>query len=1030
MRPSNVRKHPILNGRSRGRHNANARSLMSLGMSFFFVVSGIVASPMSVAQKRLNPPPAPGGKQTTTTTGKTMSPVSRPIVSFPPVNVTRAAKQEALEPLALTAPAEIRSIDEPREDRPTHGAVPILLPSRTVTSAQKSALGPSATGTSPIPSKSFKAEFLSGTTIPPDTMGAVGTTHVVTVSNDRMRIQTRDGVEIARMTLTSFWAGVTIKGVAATAFDPKVYFDRFNNRFILISSGNGQGVNSGALFAVSQTSDPTGTWNRYSVVADPASTATTGHWIDYPTVGFNKNWIVVDENVFNFGTAGTGFYGTQIYVLDKQAAYSNTLGSISLFEDTFANCVASPTPETSLGCGFTMAPSINEENTTDTDYLVEDWDNVAGQLRLSKITGTPAAPVITIGTQFPQSGLSWQYNAARIGTTGGYAPQRQQSANLASSSRVMTNDSRIQNAVFRAGSLWCAHTVMLSSTPTPAGTGFNSINPDNHSAVQWWQIDPTVETGASNAPIQRGRIEDPTANNCHNGSGGNLATAPCNGTTSAQFGIFYAFPNISVNMNNDVLIGFTQFSPLTYANSAYAFRASTDTPNLVRDPVIFRPGQANYNIGAGSGAARQNRWGDFSSAQTDPLDDTSFWTIQEYAGTVRDFGIGLAGNWETWWTLVKPSNAAPSRSGSLIISEFRLRGPQGARDEYVELYNPGNSPLIVNTTDNSEGWALASNNGTTTTTLAVIPNGTVIPARGHFLIADNPDGANGPTVVYSLNSVASSEARTADSDTGWSLDVTDTSGLALFNTSNTANFSALTVLDAAGPNTLPGGSLFKEGAGFAPLPTTNLQYAMFRNQAIGFPQDTGNNAADFIFADTASTATTAGQHLGTPGPENLSSPITSFGLITGLIDPMALATASPNRVRDATPGPVATSTFGTLSIRRKFTNATGSSVSKLSFRIIDVTSSPAPVGTADLRAISSVFANVTVTGGGTVPVQGLTVEEPPTQAMGGGLNTSLATGTITLATPLAAGDSINVNFLLGVQQGGNFRFFILVNALQ
>jgi hypothetical protein len=480
---------------------STVKDMIGFGLSVMLILPGLALSPVGIAQKRqgagtpVNIPNAPGKK------GTTVLPSTRPITTFQPVNVSRASKQEALTPQALDAPSEIKAIQEPKGDRPIHGSVPILLSggeeSMATVGAGEEAPLPSATGVSPAPTKTFKGEFLSGTTIPPDTMGAVGTTHIVTVSNDRMRIQTRDGVEISRMTLTSFWAGVTIKGQPASAFDPKVYFDRFNNRFILISSGNGQSVNSGALFAVSQTADPTGSWYRYSVAADPASTAGGGHWIDYPSVGFNKNWIVVNENVFNYGTAGNNtYYGQQIYVLDKQATYANTLSSINLFEGTFSQCTASATQESELGCGFTMAPSINEDNTTDVAYFVEDWDNVGGQLRLSKLTGTPSTPVLTVGTQFPQSPNSWQFNAARIGpSSGGYAPQRQQLAHLPSGTRVMTNDSRIQNAVLRNGTLWCTHTVMLASTPTAAGTGFGAANPDNHSGIQWWQIDPTIETG-------------------------------------------------------------------------------------------------------------------------------------------------------------------------------------------------------------------------------------------------------------------------------------------------------------------------------------------------------------------------------------------------------------------------------------------------------------------------------------------------------------------------------------------------------
>jgi hypothetical protein len=57
------------------------------------------------------------------------------------------------------------------------------------------------------------------------------------------------------------------------------------------------------------------------------------------------------------------------------------------------------------------------------------------------------------------------------------------------------------------------------------------------------------------------------------------------------------------------------------------------------------------------------------------------------------------------------------------------------------------------------------------------------------------------------------------------------------------------------------------------------------------------------------------------------------------------------------------------------------------------------------------------------------LEQPPIQPGGGGLNSSLATGTITLANPLANGASVNVQFLLGVQQTGSFRFLIIIEAL-
>ena len=41
----------------------------------------------------------------------------------------------------------------------------------------------------------------------------------------------------------------------------------------------------------------------------------------------------------------------------------------------------------------------------------------------------------------------------------------------------------------------------------------------------------------------------------------------------------------------------------------------------------------------------------------------------------------------------------------------------------------------------------------------------------------------------------------------------------------------------------------------------------------------------------------------------------------------------------------------------------------------------------------------------------------------------LKVGTVTLATPLQPGQSVNIQFLLGVQQTGTFRFLINIEAL-
>ncbi|HEX8355459.1 MAG TPA: lamin tail domain-containing protein [Pyrinomonadaceae bacterium] len=982
---------------------------------------------------------------------------------FEPINVSAAEEQQALNPSADT-PAEIRAINPPAarpesfEDRGHRAGGGDEF---TLTAAEESPAVPvaSAQGSSPAPIKTFQGETLSSGSIPPDTMGAVGPNHVVSVSNNQMNIRTRTGVLLTRLTLNAFWAGVTLEGGITTpsTFDPKIFYDRFNDRWFFFTSANSVSPASSVLFATTQTGDPTGTWNRYVFDTDAAATAASGRWADYPTVGHNSQWIVANYNVFNYsGTATTGYYGPYIYVIPKSVAYANTASiTSSLFQTSASTCVAPF--ESQLGCGFTMAPTVNEDNTTTVNYLVEDWDSVFGQLRVSKITGPANAPVLTVGTQFPQSTENWRFNAARIGTTGGYLPQRHPLNYAADiTARIMANDSRINNAVLRNGSLWTSHHVMVGAAPTPPGTAYGTANPDIKTAAQWWQIDPSIEaqpdavTGLGTAPTQRGRIFDPTADNCNSGNSASVSTARAGCTQQGQF---FAFVAIAVNQNNDAFIGFSQFSPLTFPSAAYAMRRASDPANTMRDVVVYRSGAANYNLGAGTAgtSARQNRWGDYSSAEVDPVNDTDFWTVQEYADTRTNFGLGaIAGPWATWWARVSPTSTQPTTTGNLIISEFRPRGPGGINDEFIELYNPSaTTPFRVQSADNSEGWALATNNGTTTTPLTVIPQGVVVPPRGHYLIANSAvqTSLGAETVYYSLRSHPGSESRTATADTGYSPlcattncgvttdTIADNTGIAIFRSSTPAAFIAANQADAAGFAGVAN-TLFREGAGIPAITagTVTGQITFVRNQTSGTHQDTNANENDFQILNTNAPTESLGVAalLGAPGPENVDAPRLNNNVFVDRLDKSVGLSSAPNRVRDLTP--VTNGGLGTLSMRRNVYNNTGQTVTRVRFRIRQTSTFPAPAGTADLRALSSGNISVSVNDmglcGGAPPcnvsVLGTIIEEPPTQPNGGGWNTTLS---FPLPAPLAPGDNVNVQFVFGVVSGGTFSIVINTEAL-
>jgi uncharacterized repeat protein (TIGR01451 family) len=378
-----------------------------------------------------------------------------------------------------------------------------------------------------------------------------------------------------------------------------------------------------------------------------------------------------------------------------------------------------------------------------------------------------------------------------------------------------------------------------------------------------------------------------------------------------------------------------------------------------------------------------------------------------------------------------------STPGTVIISELRTSGPAGPDDEFVELLNNTDTPITVTASDASAGWAIVKSGNdcnATPVVVAVIPNGTVIPARGNYLVVGS---------AYSLGAYAAG-------DQSLIFDIEDDRNVALFNTADLANVSTATRLDAVGFGANAGNNcdLLREGTTLQPAAGSTSEYSFVRTVDKGATADTNVNAADFIVVSTTpanAVGSNATPTLGAPGPENSTGargpvpcnvPDTARFGRSRLDSTVALGSA-PNTVRDATSDPVNNSTFGTIDFRRRFTNNTGGSVTRLRFRITNTTN-PSTPGAADLRARSSApilvsGVNDAATCGGSTPcnvtVVGTTLDTPPTQGSGGGVNSTLGVGTITLGTPLASGASVNLHLLFGVQQHGDYHVSIVIETV-
>ena len=450
--------------------------------------------------------------------------------------------------------------------------------------AAAGSLQPAAPETaSPPLAASFAALGDNSAVIPPDTHGSPGPNHLMTTLNTEVRMQTRSGTVLSTAGLNTFWSKVN--GTAG-AFDPRVLYDPYGQRWIVVACDDAATTTSGLLIGASQTSDPTGLWNLYRVKASDTN------WIDYPSVGFNKNWVAVSVNIY---TTGGSYVRKEIYAFDKAGLYEN-----------IEKAEAAHQRLSDSSSGGTWAPAVTYDNSLEQLYLLQVYSSDAGQVRLGMISGPVGAPTfstaITGWMVFSGSGWSQQSNASRTD----FAPQ------LGSAQKIQTNDARMQNVVYRNGSLWATHTIFLPAGGAPT-----------RSSVQWWQIAPNNPPATPPGIVQSGRVDDPSGVN------------------------FYAFPSIAVNQNSDLLLGYSRFSASQYASGNYAFRAASDPPGTLRTDTVMKAGEAPYYKVFSS---LRNRWGDYSHTYVDPVNDRDFWTIQEYAAPHLD-GYD---RWGTWWGKLVP----------------------------------------------------------------------------------------------------------------------------------------------------------------------------------------------------------------------------------------------------------------------------------------------------------------------------------------------------------------------------------------
>ncbi|HZU95892.1 MAG TPA: hypothetical protein VFF73_04230, partial [Planctomycetota bacterium] len=487
------------------------------------------------------------------------------------------------------AAATLRSSPATKTASVRRGGTPARAPA-TGTSSSSSSSKPVRGPSSPAPplGASFLGLLDDQSSFPPDVDGAVGPNHVMTALNTQVQVQSRSGAIVGpAVSISAFWSSID---PTAQPFDPHVVYDAAAGRWIFTAAGNVQTSSSEILVAVSQTSDPTGSWSKWKFRTDPTGT----NWADYDQVGFNRDWIVVTMNLY--GVASGNFAESQLFVFQKSLLYAGAMN---------------PSPAVFTTPNFSLTPARTYD-AIDTVYTLASVS--PNTLQIQSVSGPVTAPTFNPELDVTAP-ISWDPQGANGAD---FAPQK------GSIQKIDAGDDRIMSLVERGGSLWASHTVFL-----PAGG-------PTRSACQWWQVTP------GGTILQHGLLDDPTAT------------------------VFYAYPSLAVNANMDACMGYNAFSATTFASARYTAHLAQDAPGTMRTDALLEAGKASYFKSDGT----NNRWGDFSSTVVDPVNDTDFWTLQEYAELPQ---AGLDA-WGTWWgqvlTPVLPSAFVPSSLGTGFTGIF------------------------------------------------------------------------------------------------------------------------------------------------------------------------------------------------------------------------------------------------------------------------------------------------------------------------------------------------------------------------
>ncbi len=454
--------------------------------------------------------------------------------------------------------------------------------------------------------------------VPPDPIAAAGPGHLVDVINVLVNFYQEDGTADFQDSLFDFFADLNPN---TFTFDPKVVYDPFSGRFVIVSMDvtdfQFDGFDSSRLLvAVSDDEDPNGTWcvgdiDALSTFVGQADDQNAlDHWAEYPGLAVDEEavYITAEMRTFLSQTPPDEFGGVRLWIIDKA-------------NDGLYDCVANPVdlaqvdvfdPFAGGGGGIVLTsqpaqiygtpPSGNVGTfLVSKGNLTDGTDEFAQVIRVDDPLGSPS---------FAQSFVNIGNIEDLVGNeTDPPLPNAPQSG---SAELIDTNDRRALDAVWRQDNLYFSATI----DPKPG-------DPDAGQATAFWARIDTSNLGSLSTADQGVILGEEIGAATHT---------------------FY--PSIAIDNTGAMAIGFSASGATIFPSAYFTYRQAADGAGITQPSSLVQAGQASYLRPFGP----RNRWGDYTGTAVHPLEAGCFWIFNQYAGEQDPQDTPPEnGRWETQW---------------------------------------------------------------------------------------------------------------------------------------------------------------------------------------------------------------------------------------------------------------------------------------------------------------------------------------------------------------------------------------------